>query len=353
MNKTTNENIEIRRLPYTRMLKFEMADYAEEIISIVERHNPDSAIIKPLFGLLLARKPELAMLRLSYGIDIERLRKDKLKGLMTLTISTFKLNVRVLSNSSNEVDMHVVESAIDNYLCYFKKCKNEVELNQKVAGFLDLLDSNKMFAVAIAKFNLMGDLNKIKRAHTLFNEASRKRVKMLSKRPKKSTKNIIRELFYTIDNLFKGVEIAQVIHSITDAEANSDLGAEGAADGPDFTPLINELRQLSDMYYKSFSIRKGNNKRNFEKKQTRDSALNDIPNASENVFEAEDSAEEEAATMSENAEYHPSEVYAASIKKMYMPAGKSSAVNLKRVLDNQSNGSSKRRLLKMGRRHSS
>ena len=36
------------------MLKFEMADYAEEIIGIVERHNPNSAIIKPLFGLLLA-----------------------------------------------------------------------------------------------------------------------------------------------------------------------------------------------------------------------------------------------------------------------------------------------------------
>lgn len=333
MNKTTNENIEIRRLPYTRMLKFEMADYAEEIIGIVERHNPNSAIIKPLFGLLLARKPELAMLRLSYGIDIERLRKDKLKGLMMLTISTFKLNVRVLSKSIHEADMHVVESAIDNYLCYFKRCKNEVELNQKIAGFLEHADSNKMFAVAVTKFNLMGDINKIKRAHTLFNEASRKRVKMLSKRPKKSTKDIIRELFYTIDNLFKGIEIAKIIHSITDAETDSELGVEGAT-GAYFTPLINELRQLSDMYYKSFSIRKANNKRKFEKKQTDDSVLSDAPTSSENVAEVENIMEEDATTRSSNAEYHPSQVYAASIKKMYIPAGKSSAINLKGVLDN-------------------
>lgn len=329
MNKTTNKNILIRRLPYTRMLKFEMADYAEEIIGIVERHNPNSAIIKPLFGLLLAQKPELAMLRLSYGIDIERLRKDKLKGLMMLTISTFKLNVRVLSKSIHEADMHVVESAIDNYLCYFKRCKNEVELNQKIAGFIDHADSNRMFAVAVAKFNLMGDINKIKRAHTLYNEAARKRVKMLSKRPKKSTKDIIKELFYTIDNLFKGIEIAQVIHSIADAEGNNDLGAKGDLAEVDFAPLINELRQLSDMYYKSFSIRKANNKRKFEKKLTHVSAINDMANASERVADGEGFAKEEAATLARNAEYHPSVVYAATIKKMNMPAGQSSAVKLK------------------------
>ena len=70
MNKTAPKNMTIKRLPYTRMLKSEMANYAENIMSIVESHHPDSTIINPLLEFLLAKKPEIEMLRLSYGVDV-------------------------------------------------------------------------------------------------------------------------------------------------------------------------------------------------------------------------------------------------------------------------------------------
>ena len=292
-------------------------------MSIVESHHPDSAIINPLLEFLLAKKPEIEMLRLSYGIDVERLKIDKLKRQMMLTISIFKLNVKMLSNSNDELDMHVVQNAINKHFCYLNRCRNDKELNQKIAGFLDLMDSNIKLAAAMDEFDLMDDVTKIKIAHSLFNQGTNKRVAKLSKRPNISTKNIIKDLFDAIDNLFKGLEVAQVLNSITVTEA-------------DFSPLICELSQLSDMYYKSFSIRKANNKRKFEKKQQSGSVINEVVDnemidESENV--AEETAVEEETSVKEpttamismtkkDENKFPLQVYEASIEEWDVGLGK-------------------------------
>ena len=321
MNKTTPKNMVIRRLPYTRMLKSEMANYAENIMSIVESHHPDSAIINPLSEVLLAKKPKIEKLRLSYGVDVERLKIDKLKRQMMLTISIFKLNVKMLSSSNEELDMHVLQNAINKHLCYLNRCRNDKELNQKIAGFLDLMDSNTKLVAVLDEFDLLDDANKIKSAHNLLNDAVNKRVNKLSKRPNISTKQIIKDLFDAIDNLFKGLEVAQVINSITVTEA-------------DFAPLISELSQLSDMYYNSFSIRKANNKRKLEKEQQDDSVIMEVINESvnvdkETVIEEKLAIEEPTTAMISSSNKDKSEVslheYEASIKELDIALGKASA----------------------------
>ena len=319
MNKLNNQKVEIRRLPYTRMLKSEMADYAEKIINIVESHNSKSAIINPLLGVLLAKEPEIAMLRLSYGVDTERLRANKLKGMMKLTISSFKLNVRMLSFSNQAFEMQVVQNAINSHLRYLNKCRNDKELNQKIAGFLDLMQSNKHFAATVKEFNLTEDINKIKRAHNLFNEVSDNRVNLLAKRPIISTQNILKDLFYTIDNLFKGIEVAHLVNSIS--VTNGD-GSE------DLAPLINELKQLSDMYYKSYAIRKANNKRKSNKEMQDDFDLIDSVESNESVANMDSPTKEITTTLSSNEKYYPSQVYQTSIKQLDIPSGKTSTINL-------------------------
>ena len=339
MIKSTNENSTIKRLPYTRMLKTEMADYADSIISIVENYNPKSVIINPLFELLLAKKPIIEVLRLEYGVDTQRLKLSNLKRLLMLTITAFKIQVRMLSISELEFDMHCVENAINSHLCYLNRCRNDKELNQKIAGFLDLMDSNDEFAASVKEFDLMDHINEIKRVHDLFNEVSKQRVKLLAKRPKISTKEIIKELFDVIDNLFKGIEVAQVINSIPANEADNQ---------DDLTSLIDELRQLSDMYYKSFSLRKANNKRKFEKKQQSDSELNnDATNNTENLIEVDASPDLETKATSSNSihKHKPLQVCEALIKKMDGQSGECSPIKLNGDLADKATISSKRTLL--------
>ena len=245
---------------------------------------------------------------------------------MMLTISIFKLNVKMLSSSNEELDLHIIQNAINKHFCYLNRCRNDKELNQKIAGFLDLMDSNIKLAAEMDEFDLMDDVNKIKSAHNLFNQASKKRVNKLSKRPIISTKNIIKDLFDAIDNLLKGVEVAQVINTITITEG-------------DFSQLINELSQLSEMYYKSFSIRKANNKRKFEKKQQSGSFINEVVD-NEMIDElgniAEKTAIEEKPTVKEpttamismsnkDENEFPLQVYEASIEELDVGLSKAPA----------------------------
>ncbi len=143
--KNTNLNLKIKRLPYSRLLKFEMADYVEKTIDIVENHYVESELINPMLLQLNAREPDINLLRLSYGIDTERLKVNKLKGKMMLNISGLKLKVRLLSKSAPALEIHAIENAINQHLRYLGKCKNDKELNQKIAGFFDLVDSDEEF----------------------------------------------------------------------------------------------------------------------------------------------------------------------------------------------------------------
>lgn len=250
--ENTNFNLRIKRLPYSKMLKSEMADYVEKTIDIVGNHDIESELIAPMVAQLDSKKPDIKLLRLSYGIDTERLRVSKLKSELMLVISAFKIQVRLLSKSEPELDMHQIQNAINKHLRYLNKCKNDKQLSQKIAGFFDLLDADEALETALSEFELTREVNEMRNVFSTMEEASRKRVTLLSQRPIISTRDIVRGMKEAVDNLFKGIEVGNMIGTLSDDPENDPV---------DFAPLIEELNQLSEMYYRSISIRDANNKR--------------------------------------------------------------------------------------------
>ncbi len=162
----TNENLSlgIKRLPYSQMLKSEVADYVEKTIAIVENHDLESPLITPMFEKVRAKEADIKLLRLCYGIDTERLRVNKVKSKMMLVFSAFKIKVKLISKSNPELDMHPIQNAINKHLRHLYKCKNDKQLSQKVAGFFDLLDDNEEMATALSEFNLIEKVDTMKAA---------------------------------------------------------------------------------------------------------------------------------------------------------------------------------------------
>ena len=253
---------EIKRIPFSRMLKSEMADFVEKTLAIVENHDLESELINPMYQLLRGKEADIKLLRLSYGIDTERLRVSKMKSEMMLVISAFKLQVRLLSKSNPELEMHPIQNAINKHLRHLYKCKNDKQLSQKVAGFFDLLDDNEEMATALNDLNLSAELDTMKAVFGKVERASKKRVNLLSQRPLVSTQVIVKGMSKAIENLFKGIEVAHLIGTTT--------GGEPADDQIDYAPLMDELSQLSDMYKRSISIRVANNKRKAKEKDGED-----------------------------------------------------------------------------------
>ena len=284
-----NNSLRIRRLPFSRLLKSEMADFAEKTMDVFEKHESESEIVNPVFDLLRAKTPHINLLRLSYGIDTQRLKLNKLKGEMMLKISALKLKVRIISKSHMALDIHLVENAINSHLRYLNKVKNDKQLNQKVAGFLDLVRENGELSEFLNEHDLDSDVQEINMAYSSVKEASEKRVEMLSQRPTVATKEIVKGMAQAIDNLFKGIEVGHLLSTLADGDTEGDQ--------PNFVPLIDELNQLSNMYNRSISIRDANNKRKAQAGKENEGEEGDMGDDVPEMPEDKTPAEEESFRM--------------------------------------------------------
>ena len=288
--ENTKISLKIKRVPFSHMLKSEAADFVEKTIDIVENHDLESELITPMFELLSAKESDIRLLRLSYGIDTERLRVSKIKSKMMLIISAFKLKVRLLSKSNPELDMHIIQNAINKHLRYLNECKNDKQLSQRVAGFFDLLNDNEELQTALTDFNLMDEVDNMESIYLQVEKAWKKRVRLLSQRPLVPTKSIIKGMAEAVDNLCKGIEVANLLSALFEG------GEPG--DETDFVPLIDELKQLSEMDCKSISIRYANNKR---KNKDEDENEDERDGEEEPIEEPEDPTENGTTNMQTTA----------------------------------------------------
>ena len=263
MNNTTNNgNLEIVRVPQSRLLKREMADYAEMTIGIVQKHDHQTSMFGALYDKLVAKKRYIEILRLDYGIDSERFKIYRRKSKLKLNISAFKLKLRLLSKDNPDMDLHPLENAINKHLRYLDKAKNDKELTQKVAGFMDVVETNEDVQAIITKLGLLEDAMTIKSVLDNFVEAVEKRISLLAKRPSIKTQALTRGLATSIENLHKAIEVAYLLSLSDDGDADPD-----AADTVDYETLIGELNELNTSYNRSITIRMHNNRRKAEQKE--------------------------------------------------------------------------------------
>ena len=254
MTKENSNSLKIKRLPYSRLLKAEVADYSERVIAIIEDYKPKSIFINQLLGLLLKKRGDINLLRLNYGVDTERLKAKNQKEDMLLKISMFKLKARMLDRVILESELHILNNAIKTFLCNLHKCKNDKVLNQKVSGFFDMVANNEKLAYTIEKYKLKAEIDQVFASHKIYNSIVERRVKLLSERPKVSSRAISKDLLNRIDHLFQGVELAYMV--------SLELGIDEDVDShEDLASLLNTLNQLSMMYYKSAKLREQNNQR--------------------------------------------------------------------------------------------
>ena len=261
-NVTNNGNLEIVRVPQSRLLKREMADYAEMTMGIVQKHDHQTSMFGALYDKLVAKKRYIEILRLDYGIDSERFKIYRRKSKLKLNISAFKLKLRLLSKDNPDMDLHPLDNAINKHLRYLDKAKNDKELTQKVAGFMDVVETNEDVQAIITKLGLLEDAMTIKSVLDNFVEAVEKRISLLAKRPSIKTQALTRGLATSIENLHKAIEVAYLLSLSDDGDADPD-----AADTVDYETLIGELNELNTSYNRSITIRMHNNRRKAEQKE--------------------------------------------------------------------------------------
>lgn len=296
MAKNIPNSFKIKRLPYSRLLKAETADYSERIIAIIEEHKPKSIFINQLFNRLKKKEGDIHLLRLNYGVDTERLKAKNQKDDMLLSISMFKLKAKMIGKTILESELQMLNNAINTFLRNLHKCKNDKVLNQKVSGFFDSVANNKELAETIGKYNLNGEVEQVYESHKMFNSIVKKRIKNLSQRPNVVSRAISKDLLNRITHLFQGVELAYIVSLESGVDENMDEDMDEDMDSSEeLGQLLKTLNQLSVMFYKSVKLREHNNQR---KALVENEMYDDIGTANDTLSAKIISTDEEPSTIS-------------------------------------------------------
>ena len=326
MKYFTNK-LEINRLPISKMQKLEVAEFAEEVIGVVHKYNPEEMQINAMYDLLVANKPLIAQLKVHYGVDPYRLDLKPAREMMMLLVSNIKLKVRMATKTNDPKDFHVIESAINSSLRHLYRCRNAKTVTQKIRGFLNDVEADQELQAAITQFDLLEDVMQLTAAVDRVRELSRKSYKRTSSRINVSSTVHMRAVYSAVEYVFNEIEMAHLM--------NPEL---------DYSPLVAELNVLVNKYRSLIVIRKHNNRRLAALKKAEEEAMNDNDangtdgadtddemnnsesSTEQDSTEGETSTDEETTVEDDDEEGHESDVQTTSIEMMDIPSGETTTL---------------------------
>ena len=312
-----NKNLVINRVPLSRMLKLEVPELAEEVIKIVDKYNAEEMQINDVFLLLLGKRDEIDQLKSPYGNNHKRFFLETARQEMILHASTIKHKLRLASKSKDPKFLRVLKEAVRHHLFYLNRNRNAKVMNQKVASFLNEVETNTDLLEVISDLNLLEDVMVLDNSLKEVRDISGEVVEIDSSRTRKSTNQLKRSVYSAINFVLTEIEQAQLKHTEID-----------------YTALIHELNVLTYKYKLQITLRDHSNKRKAAMKNggAAEDETGDATETEDATTQPEDATEDDASTevdataMSDNGLDSSSKVYGVSIKKMDSPSGATNSI---------------------------
>ncbi len=239
----------VEKISLSRLLNLELPEFADEVIRIVEKHNPESLKIKDGFDQLVAEKPQIDALTVRFGPHpltekLTVLREDRIQHAKAIT---FQMNgfVKGFIEGENS-DVSTAKFIVNRFL--YKLDRNNVPMiNRRVTNFFAEIDSDENLETAFGSLGLSNQLDNLRSTHSQVLEYMESRLDNISKRPKGKSEVFKRSIRNGLNWLFATINMAQ--------NYNKEL---------DYSALINELNDLIISYRALINIRGTYNAKNGE-----------------------------------------------------------------------------------------
>lgn len=262
-------------IPWSRMLKFEIPEFAERITELVERYNPEELKIKEMHDLLIAEQANIAKLVVRHGPHplTEELRVQR--GVRSLHVNAIgvqlKLAIKKDTAGTNKA-VKLVKIEINRFFGDLNSSKNSQTKGRKITQFIAEVNTNVALQTALESLKFTDYINNLTAVHSSIQELTAERSLSKSKRPTENTPDLMDSVLTATRDLLKEIELA--------AKKNPDL---------DYAPLCNELNVVLIEYRDMINKRVLFNKRTAEKNN-------------ENAETTEDTATTEASVTSVETE---------------------------------------------------
>lgn len=266
-----NEKRKLISIPFNKMLKLEVPQMAEQVIAIVDKHEPETLKIDGAYNLLVAKQPHIDKLFVWYRShpltkELQELRKTRRFNIRKVS---FQLEVVIREDVSGmDKSVYLVKSQTERFISDFNSSNEEVKC-RRLTQFFELIDANEELEEALTKLKFSDKLDELRSVHSNILELMKNKLTNLSYRPIEKTPFLKKSVLNSTKNMFLEIELAILKYPEID-----------------YQPLINELNVLLNTYNNLINSRALKNNRKAEKakgaeKETAPSDSSEISNTME------------------------------------------------------------------------
>lgn len=237
----------IKTIPFQRLLKLELPQLAEHVIDKIQEHEPEVMKITEVYDLLVAQQANIQSLKIAYGPHpiTEQLIPLRKKRFMYAAKIVYKMNVIVREDTyPDDSDVIATRIKINSYLLNLSASKNEEVIAEKLTQFFRETQENEDFSEAISLFQLVSDIDSLKAVDFQIRRLLKKRADDISARPRVKTPVLVNSIHKALKDMFKEIESAQL--------RNPSI---------DYSELVNKLNDLLSHYKTLINMRATINKR--------------------------------------------------------------------------------------------
>lgn len=266
----------VKNIPLYRLLKLELPNLANKVISAVEKQDPEILKFNESFEVLVNLKPRFINLEARYKghpltKDLNVLRKERLH-FASLIIDQMRLHAK-----ADKVEMRAsIKEAypvVDRFLTNLRK-NNDDQIFELVIRFFHQIESDENLETALSSLGVTSDLNELRSVNSRLGVLWAVRNASISERPKNGNPPSRKPIINALRNMFNHINVVKL--------QNPEL---------DYTVLIDELNGILSSYEAKINLRASINKRKAE-------GIIDDEEVGDNEVEIDDESEEPITTTS-------------------------------------------------------
>lgn len=238
-------------LRLSKLWKLERVEYVNQVIKIVDEHDPEALKISDMYNLLVARQPEIDQLNVRYRAHPMTVSIQHLRSLRGLHISNILGRLKLVRKEKGDLDgdVRLVRTEIDRHFGNFRSSKNEAIKIQKVDKFNTAVEASQELEEALSELGFTSLMNDLRSVHSRIKSNSELRNKSIAARPQTKTNDLQKAVDDSIVNLFTDIRLAML--------RNPEIN---------YNPLIADLNKVTLIFDNYINIRMGQSERKAEEK---------------------------------------------------------------------------------------
>ncbi len=238
-------------LRLSKLWKLERVEYVNQVIKIVDEHDPEALKISDMYNLLVARQPEIDQLNVRYRAHPMTVSIQHLRSLRGLHISNILGRLKLVRKEKGDLDgdVRLVRTEIDRHFGNFRSSKNEAIKIQKVDKFNTAVEASQELEEALSELGFTSLMNDLRSVHSRIKSNSELRNKSIAARPQTKTNDLQKVVDDSIVNLFTDIRLAML--------RNPEIN---------YNPLIADLNKVTLNFDNYINIRIGQSERKAEEK---------------------------------------------------------------------------------------